>query len=79
MQLWLTYPQYAPMVEHVKEVHVLPALIDKKVIVTTARACPILVGGDQLIAARARGVQKAKANALAPTSGLDGLVATVED
>ena len=69
--------QYAPMVESVEEVHVTS--IDKTVQVTSACARPILVGGDQLTAARARGAQKAKVNALTPRSRLEGLVPMVED
>ena len=69
--------QYAPIVEHVEPVHV--ASIDKTVQVTTARVHPILVGGDQLTAARARGAKKAKVNALTPTRRLEGLLPMVED
>ena len=71
------FHQYSPMVEHVEEVHV--ASIDRTVQVTTALVRPIFVGGDQLTAARARGAQKAKANALTPRSRLEGLVPMVED
>ena len=45
----------------------------------SAHVCPIFVGGDQLTAARARGAQKAKVNALTPKSRLEGLVPAVED
>ena len=69
--------QYVPMVENVEEVHV--ASIDKTVQVTSARVRPIFVGSDQLTAARARGAQKAKVNALTPTGRLEGLVPVVED
>ena len=68
--------QYAPVVEQV-EVHI--ASIDKTVQVTTARTCHILVGSDQLTAARARGAQKANVNSLTPSSKLEGLVPMVED
>lgn len=69
--------QYAPMVEEVQECYI-PS-IDETVQVTTARARPILFGGDQLTVARARGAQKAKANATSPSERLDGLVPMVED
>ena len=69
--------QYVPLVEETRDCHV--ASIDQTVKVTTARANPILIGGDQLTAARARGAQKAKANALSPSDRLEGLVPMVED
>ena len=39
----------------------------------------ILIGGDQLTAARARSAQKAKLNAQTPSKRLEGLVSVVED
>ena len=65
------------MVEEVQECYV-PS-IDQTVQVTKARARPVLIGGDQLTVARARGAQKAKANATSPLGRLDGLVPMVED
>ena len=69
--------QYAPMVQQLEEVNV-PS-INKTVHVTTACVQPILAGGDQLTVTRTRGAQKAKANALTPTSRLEGLLPMVED
>lgn len=69
--------QYAPLVEENQDYYV--SSIDKTVKVTRARARPILIGGDQLTVARARGAQKATANALSPSDRLEGLVPMVED
>ena len=69
--------QYAPMVEPEEKVHV--ASIDNSVQVTTTRVCPILVGGDQLTAARARAAWKTKVNTLTTTSRLKGLLPTAAD
>ena len=69
--------QYAPLVEETQDCYV--ASIDQTVKVTRARACPILIGGDQLTVARARGAQKAKTNAFSPSDRLEGLVPMVED
>ena len=40
---------------------------------------PILVGGDQLKAARGRGAKKAKVHTVSPTSRLEGLIPVAED
>ena len=40
---------------------------------------PIIVGGDQLTAARARSAVKSKKNAHTPTKSLSGIVPAVED
>ena len=69
--------QYVPMMETVEEVYV-PS-IDKSVEVTKAHAQLIQFAGDQKTAARARGAQKAKANALSPSDRLAGLVPVVAD
>ncbi len=44
-----------------------------------ARVHPILLGGDQLTAARARGAKKSKHNAQTPSKRLVGLVPACED
>ena len=46
---------------------------------TTARARLILIGGDQLTVARARGAQKAKVNSVSSSNRFDGLLPMVED
>ena len=40
---------------------------------------PILIGGDQLTACRARGAKKAKVNSFEAESRLDGLIPVAED
>lgn len=40
---------------------------------------PILFGGDQLTAARARGAKKAKINSVDPSLRFDGLIPIAED
>lgn len=40
---------------------------------------PILLGGDQLTVARARGAKKAKINSVDPSLHLDGLIPVAED
>ena len=69
--------QYVLMVEMVKDYH-LPS-IGRTVEVVTALAHPIVFAGDQKTAARARGAQKAKVNAVSPSSRPAGLVPIVAD
>ena len=69
--------QYAPLVQQCEDHHV--ASIDETVRVWSARARPILFGGDQLTAARARGAKKAKVNAVSPAARFEGLVPVAED
>ena len=40
---------------------------------------PIIIGGDQLTASRARGAKKAKVHADSPVSRLEGLIPVAED
>ncbi len=40
---------------------------------------PVLFGGDQLTAARARGAKRAKANSIDPCLKFDGLIPVAED
>lgn len=44
-----------------------------------AKFSPVLLGGDQLTAARARGAKKAKVNADIPSSRLEGIIPVAED
>ena len=49
--------------------------------ISIPKACvhPILFGGDQLTAARARGAKRAKGNSITASSRLDGLIPVAED
>ena len=52
---------------------------DNTVAVTKASVHPILIGGDQLTAARARGALRAKANEDKPSLRLEGFIPVAED
>ena len=69
--------QYVPILESSAEVYV-PSL-DEIVKFHKARSFPIIVAGDQLTAARARGAKKAKCNSDSPTSRFEGLVPAATD
>ena len=69
--------KYVPMIETVKDVHI-PS-IDQSVKIVTAVGLPLLFAGDQKTAARARGAQKAKVNAVSPSRRLAGLVPVAAD
>ena len=69
--------QYVAIVESSEEVYV-PSL-DENVEVYKARSFPIIVAGDQLTAARARGAKKAKCNSGSPTSRFEGLIPSATD
>lgn len=69
--------QYIPIVESSEEVYV-PSL-DENIEFYKARSFPIIVAGDQLTAARARGAKKAKCNSDSPTSRFEGLIPTATD
>ena len=47
--------------------------------VPEANYLPVLLGGDQLTSARARGAKKAKVNSPSPQNRLDGIIPTSED
>ena len=68
---------YVPLVEVTTNVYV-PG-VDKHVQVPGALGHPILFSGDQKTAARGRGAQKAKMNALSPSARLEGLVPVAAD
>ena len=67
--------KYTPVVEYNEDVQVEG---DTNV-VERASVYPILFGGDQLTAARARGAKKAKINSYYPVTQLDGLIPCAED
>ena len=69
--------KYVPLIEQSEDRHI-PS-IDKTTQVFKASVHPILLGGDQLTAARARGAKKSKVHADSPTMRLDGLVPVAED
>ena len=71
------FHKYVPMKEYEKDVYV-PS-IDKSVQVVCGRAHMIQFAGDQKTAARARGAQLAKVNAVTPSGRLMGLVPAVAD
>lgn len=66
-----------PMLEFTSKVFV-PSLNDH-VDISEARSFPIIIHGDYLTAARARGAQKLKVNAESPSSRLEGLVPASAD
>lgn len=49
------------------------------VAVSKAKFSPVLLGGDQLTAARIRGAKKAKVNEDAPSERLEGIIPVAED
>lgn len=51
----------------------------ENVVIEKERMHPILVGGDQMTAARTRSAKKAKVNAETPSKRLEGIVAAYED
>lgn len=69
--------RYVPMVEYTEDA-VVPST-DITVPVSKASVHPILIGGDQLTAARARSALKAKANEDKPSLRLEGLIPVAED
>lgn len=72
-----TLHQYVPTVEFTEELSV-PSL-QQTVQVPRASFHPIIIGGDQLTAARGRAAQKAKLHADSPVKRLEGLVPVAED
>ena len=69
--------QYVPIIESSEDVYV-PSL-NEKVEFHRARSFPIIIAGDQLTAARARGAKKAKVNSDSPTSRFEGLIPAATD
>ena len=66
-----------PIIESSEDVYV-PSL-NEKVEFHRARSFPIIIAGDQLTAARARGAKKAKVNSDSPTSRFEGLIPAATD
>ena len=68
--------QYVPMISSTHEV---PIATGETVLEERAAIHQVLVGGDQLTAARARAAIKSKENGPTPSKRLSGLVPVVED
>ena len=69
--------QYVPKIEFTEECFI--SSICETIQVPNVFIHPIIIGGDQLTAARGRGAKKAKVHADSPTSRLEGLVPVAED
>ncbi len=69
--------QYVPAIEFEEEI-VIPSS-GEAVKVPKARFSPVLLGGDQLTAARVRGAKKAKVSADVPSTRLEGIIPVAED
>lgn len=69
--------QYVPAIKYTEDRFITK--IGKKVQVPAALLYPLLIGGDQLTAARGRGAKKDKVHADSPMSGLEGLIPVAED
>ena len=69
--------QYVPIKQHTNLVHI-PSK-DLVVSLESATVQQLLIGGDQLSAARARGAIKAMSNGTTPQKRLDGFIPVVED
>ena len=67
--------QYVPSIEYTTEVHTV-GIDDVK---REALIHPFLLGGDQLTAARARGVIKSRMNSKSPAACFKGLTPCIED
>ena len=68
--------KYVPIISSDKQVHI--DSMQMYVTVPQARIYPILFGGDQLTAVRARGAQKAKISSPDPKHRLEGIIPTAE-
>ncbi len=77
VEIMTNLQHYVPLVEY-SEDHFIPSL-GEAVQVPKASFHRVLVGGDQLTAARARGAKMAKVNADSPISRLEGLVPVAAD
>ena len=69
--------KYVPLVEYTTQQYV--ESFGQTVEIPKASIHPVLVGGDQLTAARGRGAKKAKVHADSPTSRLEGLIPVAKD
>ena len=77
VQIMSNLHEYVPKVEYTEDCFI--SSIGETVQVPGAFLHPILIGGDQLTAARGRGAKKAKVNEDSPTSRLEGLIPVAED
>uniref|UniRef100_A0A1X7THQ5 DUF6589 domain-containing protein n=1 Tax=Amphimedon queenslandica TaxID=400682 RepID=A0A1X7THQ5_AMPQE len=71
--------QYVPKVVSTRQYQVPGNDNSKEVTVIDEKVHHILLGGDQLSQARARGALKSKANSQTPSTKLNGFIPTVED
>ena len=69
--------QYVPTVKYVEDCFIPSTGVTTQV--PKASLHPIIIGGDQLTAARARGAKKAKLHVDSPISRLEGLIPVAED
>lgn len=69
--------QYIPAVEFNKTVHLTTT--GEEIEVSQSLLRKILLGGDQLTAARARGAKRARANSLSSVTRLEGIEPTASD
>lgn len=69
--------QYVPTLKFTDDV-IIPGT-SETVAVPRAVFCPILLGGDQLTAARVRGAKKAKVSDELPANRLEGIIPVAED
>ncbi len=67
--------QYVPSVSYTEE----KIVSGEKVMVTKERMHRLLIGGDQMTAARARSAIKSKINGETPSKKFEGLIPTFED
>ena len=77
VQIMSILHQYVPTVQFTEDCYI--SEIDETAQVPGAFHHPILIGGDQLTAARGRGAKKAKVHADSATSRLEGLIPVAED
>ena len=75
VEIMIEIHQYAPC-EHYQDEYVDG---DEVISISKTKLHPILLGGDQLTASRARGAKKAKVNSFESESRLDGLIPMAED
>lgn len=68
--------QYVPTVAHTEEVTLTTG---EKVVVNRESMYPLLFGGDQMTASRARSAKKVKRNSETPSKRLEGIVPVFED
>ena len=72
VKIMSTLHQYVPSVQYTEDYFI--SSIGQTTQVPKASLHPIIIGGDQLTAARGRGAKKAKLHADSPTSRLEGMI-----